>query len=55
VAAVRDLAAEEALPVVDVHGAFRRAGPLEELLVDDSSPSERGSVVWADAVRRQLG
>lgn len=47
---LRSLAITERVPVIDVHRAFRKAGSLDSLLLDASSPNDRGSRLWADTV-----
>lgn len=51
---VRALAIKYAVPVIDAHAAFIRAGNVENLLVDGRRPNERGSRIWADAVTAAL-
>jgi hypothetical protein len=42
-------------PVLDVHGAFEKAGNLPGLLQDDVHPNPAGSRIWADTVIGVLG
>lgn len=54
IAQVRATAAAYSCGTVDVHGAFRAAGDIGRLLLDDTHPSRAGSKIWADAVVKAL-
>jgi lysophospholipase L1-like esterase len=51
---VRATAMEHVCETVDVHRAFKDAGDLDLLLLDDTHPSPAGSKVWAAAVVKAL-
>lgn len=51
---VRELAATDNAPVLDVNAAFRKSGDLAALLLDGALPNPEGSRVWADAVTASL-
>lgn len=52
---LRGWAPRAGYPVVDVYSAFRDAGALDTLLVDDVHPNPAGSRIWADTIKAVLG